>query len=120
MKTLRLFPFALALFFCCFVTVGCLTSAKKLTALQLEMTKAEVKQALGDPVAARGSIRNKFGQVIEVWEYVLDRGGQPDATYWLYFCDGKLAQWGEAGDWRKEADRIYEVRFGRAGNQLTP
>ena len=27
------------------------------------------------------------------------------------FVDDKLVQWGEAGDWQKEADRIYELRF---------
>lgn len=49
----------------------------------------------------------------------LTGGGQPDATYWLYFHDDKLVQWGEAGDWRKESDRIYEYRFGSAGTQIT-
>jgi len=34
--------------------------------------------------------------------------------YWLYFVNGRLVQWGEAGDWRREVDRIYEVRFGTA------
>jgi hypothetical protein len=37
------------------------------------------------------------------------RGERRD--FWLYFHDGKLVQWGQAGDWRKEADRIYEYRF---------
>jgi hypothetical protein len=41
-----------------------------------------------------------------------------EVPYWFYFVDGRLAQWGEAGDWRREADRIYEIRFG-AANQLT-
>ena len=35
-----------------------------------------------------------------------------EKPYWLYFVNGRLAQWGEAGDWRREADRIYEFRFG--------
>jgi hypothetical protein len=38
-----------------------------------------------------------------------------EKPYWLYFADGRLVQWGEAGDWRREADRIYEFRFGTAG-----
>jgi hypothetical protein len=33
------------------------------------------------------------------------------AKYWMYFYDGKLVQWGEAGDWQREADQIYEMRF---------
>jgi hypothetical protein len=97
---------------------GCLTSSKKLLNLKLDMTKAEVQQAMrglvsptGKPKAARGAIRNKHGQVIEVWEYILDRGGEKDGVYWLYFYDDRLVQWGEAGDWAREADRISEIRF---------
>jgi hypothetical protein len=100
------------------ILAGCLTSSRKLLNLKLDMTKAEVQQAMrsivsptGKPSAARGSMRNKFGQVIEVWEYVLDRGGKSDTAYWLYFYDGRLVQWGEAGDWSREADKIYELRF---------
>ena len=118
MKTLRSLLYVLPLTLGLLGITGCLTSAKKLTTLQLDMSKAQVKQSLGDPVAGRGAMRNKYGQVVEVWEYVLDRGGSPDGTYWLYFYDDKLAQWGEAGDWRKEADRIYEVRFGAADKKL--
>jgi len=80
------------------------------------MTKAEVTAALGSPAAARASITNKHGQVIEVWEYDLYppppylTPTQP-TKYLLLFCENKLVSWGEAGDWRKEADRIYEMRF---------
>jgi hypothetical protein len=86
---------------------------------------------------ARGALTNKYGQKVEVLEYKLAmptdetvgsvvgksamtvitlgvgavafRGERRD--FWLYFHDGKLVQWGQAGDWRKEADRIYEYRF---------
>jgi hypothetical protein len=102
------------------ICAGCLTSARRLQNIHLDMTKAEVKQVLGEPSSARGSIRNKFGQVIEVWEYPLDRPGLSDGLYWLYFYDNKLVQWGEAGDWKKEADRIYEYRFGSAGGVSMP
>jgi hypothetical protein len=118
-KLLRPTVLFLTLIFIGVMATGCLTSAKRLTSLKLDMPKSEVRQVMGEPTSARGSMRNKFGQVIEIWEYVLDRGGQPDATYWLYFYDDKLVQWGEAGDWRKEADRIYEYRFGPAGTHIT-
>jgi hypothetical protein len=36
----------------------------------------------------------------------------------MVLCVKAPAQWGEAGDWRREADRIYEIRFGSA-DQLT-
>jgi hypothetical protein len=34
-----------------------------------------------------------------------------ERTYWLYFSDGVLARWGEAGDWEKEPERIYRFNF---------
>jgi len=101
------------------------------------MSKDEIIGALGEPVVARGSIRNKFDQVIEVWEYTLalpskDSTGQivgksvltfftlgmgaatfqPEKkNYWLYFLNNQLVQWGEAGDWQKEPERIYDFNF---------
>jgi hypothetical protein len=114
-----------------FLVVGCATSTKRLATLNLGMTKPEVVDSLGQPMAVRGAITNRYGQTIEVWEYhlatrsaardmLLGAFAGPDAAsrmtprnraYWLYFTDGQLVQWGEAGDWGKEADRIYEVRF---------
>jgi len=51
-----------------------------------------------------------------VWEYRLFKTSHAAFTdrptyYWLYFCEDELVQWGEAGDWEKEADRIYDMRF---------
>jgi len=100
---------------CIFLVVGCATTGK-LMKLNLQMTKPEIISAIGNPTAARGSMTNKYGQVIEIWEYALYKTdddaffGRP-TFYWLYFYDGKLVQWGEAGDWQREADRIYEMRF---------
>ena len=95
--------------------VGCVTSTNTLYKLNLDMTKQEVVKTMGEPDAARGSMRNKFGGVVEVWEYKLTTtptfGAWESSYYWLYFYDGKLVQWGKAGDWEREADRIYEMRF---------
>lgn len=87
--------------------------AGKLVNLELGMGKLRVRhEVLGEPSAVRGSIINKHGQRIEVWEYDLYKeGSNYCSSYWLYFCDGWLVQWGRAGDWRTEADRIYEMRF---------
>ncbi len=121
----------------CLVLSSCATSAKHLSQISLGMPKDEVKLQLGEPTVVRGAIRNKFGQVIEVWEYRLalpssDSAGQiigksaitvitfgmgaasfkgERRDYWLYFFENKLAQWGQAGDWRREADRIFEFNF---------
>jgi hypothetical protein len=104
------------------LAVGCLTSANKLSTLKLDMPQAEVRKTMGEPTAVRTAIRNKHGQTIEVWEYVCDRGSAPDATYWLYFYQGKLVEWNEAGDWRKEAERINERDFsiGSPATTATP
>lgn len=125
-----------AVFSLCLVS-ACVTSSDKLIDIQLGMTKGQVRQELGDPTVARGAIRNKFGQVIEVWEYRLalpssDTPGQvigksmltvltlgvgaaafkgERRNYWVYFLGDQLVQWGEAGDWSREPDRIYQFNF---------
>lgn len=86
---------------------------------------------------ARGSIINKYGQVIEVREYKVDAGKSSEQTgrevafavgtfglgapiffshgdidtYWLYFCNGKLVQWGKAGDWAAAQKMVYDINF---------
>lgn len=97
---------------CLLLFLACATTGK-LMKLELEMTKKEVVGAMGNPHTVRGSITNKYGQVIEVWEYGLYKpvGYYEPTYYWLFFCEGKLVQWGEAGDWQKVADQIYEIRF---------
>jgi hypothetical protein len=99
--------------------VGCATTGGLLR-LEPGMSKSKVINILGEPDVARGSMINKYDQIIEVWEYNLRKkapGAQGinidtvPATYWLYFVESRLVQWGEAGDWKQEADRIYEMRF---------
>jgi hypothetical protein len=97
---------------------GCATTSKVLLRISLSMTKSEVISKIGEPNSVRGSIRNKYGQVIEVWEYrFYQYSGAIEGLspyydlYWLYFVNDTLVQWGKAGDWQKEADRIYEFRF---------
>jgi len=112
--------------------------SQRLETISIGMTRQEVVARIGQPRVVRGSIQNKFGQVVEVYEYrftmpVDDGSGMKvskrvftvatvglgalvldgeSREYWLYFYDGKLVQWGEAGDWTHEADRIYQFRFG--------
>ncbi|MGA2624769.1 MAG: hypothetical protein ABSF91_12995 [Bacteroidota bacterium] len=93
--------------------ISCAATTGQFIKLQLGMTKAQVQGAIGDPDLARGSIRNKYDQLIEVWEYnpLVSNWGWDRKRMWVYFCDGQLVQWGEAGDWQREADRIYEIRY---------
>jgi hypothetical protein len=119
------------------VSAGCTKSASSLSTITLGMTKDEVLDCIGSPDVVRGAIRNKFGQVVEVHEYTLAMPSKDGAgevigksfltvftfgigaasfksekrLFWLYFHDDKLVQWGQAGDWSREADRIYEYRF---------
>jgi len=98
--------------------IGCGTTSSVLNDISLKMLKKEVKETIGDPTVVRGAIVNKYNQNVEVWEYRLYRySGAVEGLsneydlYWLYFVDGFLYQWGKAGDWAKEADKIYEFRF---------
>jgi hypothetical protein len=97
---------------------ACAPRATNLSRISLDMSKNEVRRQIGEPHVVRGSIRNKYSEVIDVWEYHFYRyagaieGVSPYYDpYWLYFVNDTLVQWGQAGDWSKEADRIYEVRF---------
>jgi len=123
---------------CVFVS-GCasLKSVRVLRKLSSGLSKQETAERIGNPKIARGALRNKYGEMIEVWEYRLDEG-KPGAqkyiesdsiysstglmhpilffsgeiqNYWLYFVDDELVRWKPAGDWEKEADRIYDTKF---------
>ncbi len=123
----------------CLVISGCATikSTRVLSKIDLGMTEEEVRRRLGEPTVARGAIINKYGQKIKVWEYRLDKGKRGSqlgteltriitslgkstpmllsegdiSDYWLYFFDDKLVRWGQAGDWQRESDKIYEINF---------
>lgn len=106
---------SLYILLCIIFFVSCATTGK-LSKIRLEMTKPEVQSSIGNPAVVRGSMRNKYNEVIEVWEYRLfktdnDAFFDRPTYYWLYFCEDELVQWGEAGDWEKEADRVYDMRF---------
>ncbi len=97
----------LVLFFT-LVFASCLPTTQKLSYLQLDMTKSETTDAIGPPVSVRGSIKNKYNQIVDVWEYELYKKGRR-RDYWLFFVGDRLVQWGEAGDWNNK--NIYEIRF---------
>jgi len=112
-------------------------SKESLDNISLMMTKDEVIQTMDGNGIARGSIINKYGQVIEVREYQIDHGKSGSqvgaevaltlltfgfcapilfsegeiGTYWLYFCNGNLVQWGRAGDWAEAQKMIYDINF---------
>ena len=120
---------------------GCATSEKRsveeLKKISLGMSKKEVMTSLGEPTVARGAIRNRYSQIVEVWEYTLTLPTEESTgtiigktvitvitvgmgarlfegerkNYWLYFYEDTLVEWKEVGDWGKEIDRIYKYKF---------
>lgn len=95
--------------------IGCAGATDtKLSDVSLGMSKSQVKEVMGNPDVVRGSVINKYNQVIEVWQYKLYsdwmRMEKNAEIYWLYFADGKIYQWGQAGDWEVESKNLYEIR----------
>jgi hypothetical protein len=113
---------------------SCSTPADKLQYAHIGMSQDNLKTNVGKPNLIRGSVVNRFGQEVEIWEYELVFPDNPDAktfkavfsiltfgagspvwlvqntkTYWFYFVDTKLARWNEAGDWQVEKERLYEL-----------
>lgn len=122
---------------------GCASTRpmKTLQKVSLNSPMKNVVEIMGRPAFIRGIIKNKYGEVIEVWEYSLAEGEvenrlNPDLlaafdplssgvipvgkiqNYWLYFANDELVRLGQAGNWEKDADRIYNVRF-KSGEELT-
>ncbi len=126
MKTIMNFSLYLLLILS-LIGCGVITPAQrnktKLSNIHLKMSKEEVAFILGECNEVRGSIVNKKGQVVEVWEYSLYRKTaslenvllgpilltfswwiplNSYSNYWFYFVDEQLIQWGRAGDWNDE------------------
>ncbi len=80
---------------------GCATTGN-FERLRLNMTKSEVIRVMGRPTTSSGSMTNKDGQVIEVWEYRkfneywLNIVEEQYSYFWLFFSDDELVQWGKA------------------------
>lgn len=86
------------------------------------MTKRQVSLLMGDTLVPRGVTFNKSDQIVEVFQYseyekkeeakvtsdVLV--GQPSSFY-LFFYQDQLVQWGAADDWREAAKLLYETNF---------
>lgn len=112
-------------------------SERSLDRIALNMPKAEVMHRMKNTGVARGAILNRYGQSIEIREYKVEKpksGSQLGAelaltactfglfapillsngeidTYWLYFYNGRLVRWGQAGDWDEAERKIYDINF---------
>lgn len=83
---------------------GCATPSTKISRIQLGMTPDEVLMTMGQPFAVRAAKTYEDGTTSQVWEYVppvfssAAFSDKYDKTYWIYFVNDKVVQWGEPGD----------------------
>ena len=66
--------------------------------LQLGMEPEAVREAIGKPFQIRASKIYAGEEYSEVWEYLPPAFTWTPKTYWVYFENGKVVQWGEPGD----------------------
>lgn len=87
-----------------FMVCGCITPSQKIGGLSLGMTPTDVHNVMGPPFAVRAAKTYEDGTTAQVWEYVppvFSRAAfsdKYDKTYWVYFVNDKVVQWGEPGD----------------------
>ncbi len=62
------------------------------------MTPDEVRDAMGDPYTVRAAKIYENGEWTQIWEYQPPPLTFNPKTFWIYFENGKLVQWGEPGD----------------------
>lgn len=76
----------------CLGLCGCVTAAK-MNRLRCGMNKDEVIKVMGNPNSAKAS------EGVECLEYYLSNSMMGDTgTYWVMLKDGKVIQYGRAGD----------------------
>jgi hypothetical protein len=90
------------------IIVGCAPTSN-LNRLQLGMSKTETQQAMGGAGTTRGAKTDPSGRQVEILEYVLDNPYTGAEIYWLRFANGKLDQWGRAGDWDERIDQKIDI-----------
>jgi hypothetical protein len=88
--------------------LGCSTPAKKVKKLRLGMTPDEVRDRIGDPYTIRAAKVFEDGHSTEIWEYTPSFGINPK-TFWIYFEDQKVVQWGQPGDFSGKAGQDVPV-----------
>ncbi len=77
----------------CLFLMGCTTMISATNKLNIGMSKQEVIGVLGEPQSSKASENE------EVWEYqLLATDLREHEEFWAVFKDGRLAQYGKAGD----------------------
>jgi outer membrane protein assembly factor BamE (lipoprotein component of BamABCDE complex) len=77
---------------------ACASMNVKVGKLQLGMEPEAVREAIGTPFSIRAAKVYAGEEWAEVWEYLPPVFTWTPKTYWVYFENGKVVQWGEPGD----------------------
>ncbi len=77
---------------------GCASPARNVKAVRLGMSPDEVEDVMGEPYTVRASKMYENGEWTQIWEYMPPLFTLNPKTFWIYFENGKLVQWGEPGD----------------------
>lgn len=95
MRTIRGWMAGVAL---ALVLSACASWNVDISQLQLGMEPEQVQDAIGRPFAIRAAKIYSGEEWSEVWEYLPPVFTWEPKTYWIYFENGKVVQWGEPGD----------------------
>lgn len=77
---------------------GCASLSQSVSELKLGMTPDQVLQKLGKPFTVRAAKAYENKETTEVWEYMPPLFSLYPKTYWVFFENGQVVQWGEPGD----------------------
>lgn len=106
------------------IASGCATISD-VRDLSIGLNKKDVISIMGQPRSTRATSRDSG--VVEIWEYRLARtvvGFPPTRdTYYLFFKENKLSQWGEENDWgnnSKDPDYVEKVIIQKQAEKPEP
>ena len=88
---------------------GCAALNLDVSELKLGMTPDEVTDALGKPFAIRAAKIYENEETQEVWEYLPRSFSLYPKSYWIFFENGKVVQWGEPGDFTGQSGMAVPV-----------
>lgn len=94
---------------------GCASMNVNVSRLQLGMEPEAVREAIGKPTAIRAAKVYASDEWTEVWEYLPPSFTWTPKTYWIYFENGKVVQWGEPGDFTGSSGTIREYNPTKSG-----
>jgi hypothetical protein len=95
------------------LTSGCIRSARRLSRLELGMSRQEVIAVMGEPLSVRASKEYSEKPVVML-DYGLRYSSfplKPRLHYWMVFREGALVQWGQQNDFGKIETADYTEKI---------